>query len=77
LTGIVNWHGEVSWRDAGSLLFYAAVMLALDVPQFLKKDHTTMLHWHWLLRGIAYAAMAVMLAVFYTGRAVPFIYFQF
>jgi len=77
LMSMVHWHGDIPLRDLGRLGFYAVVILAIDVPQFLKRDHTVMLHWHWLLRGIAYAAMAVILAVLHTDRSIPFIYFQF
>jgi hypothetical protein len=77
ITGILNWHGGFPWQDGGKLVFYALLTLGLDVPQFRSGDHTIMLRWHWVARGIAYAAMALMLAELHTDREIPFIYFQF
>ncbi|MBM4079897.1 MAG: MBOAT family protein, partial [Planctomycetes bacterium] len=77
LTGILNWHGGLPLAEVGKPVFYALLTLGLDVPQFRSGDHTIMLRWHWLPRGVIYGAMAVMLMVMRTDREIPFIYFQF
>jgi D-alanyl-lipoteichoic acid acyltransferase DltB (MBOAT superfamily) len=67
------------------LAFFVALVLLIDIPQFISRDHTAFLKWHWfsyrLLSGIMlislYGIMAVMIILSKATDAIPFIYFQF
>jgi D-alanyl-lipoteichoic acid acyltransferase DltB (MBOAT superfamily) len=54
------------------------LVLAIDIPQHISRDHTVILRAPWPIRGAAYATAVLLLAMFAEmGKNVPFIYFQF
>ncbi len=77
LSGLVSFRG--SW-DLQRLMLPAAligVVLCIDIPQAIGREHTAVLRWPWLLRGLTYATIVLAMVLFRTGKNVPFIYFQF
>lgn len=57
--------------------FYALLILLIDLPQYLTKDHAVMLRWRWPVRGAAVAAMLLLIVLLAPNHDTPFIYFQF
>ena len=57
--------------------FYVLLVLAIDIPQYRKENHTVMLEWPWPLRGVAYAVMLILIIILRPSHETPFIYFQF
>jgi alginate O-acetyltransferase complex protein AlgI len=60
-------------------LAVAAIVLALDVPQYLSGEHTIFVRMPWWVRSPVYCGLclAVLGRLLYGGREIPFIYFQF
>ena len=54
-----------------------ALLMLIDIPQFRRDDHTAMIEWHWLPRGLVYAAFILLIVLLTPEDDVPFIYFQF
>ncbi|MFQ5766780.1 MAG: MBOAT family O-acyltransferase [Acidobacteriota bacterium] len=79
ITGIVSLRG---FTDT-SLAFWSlpfsrmALVLFLDVPQFLAGDDAAILGWPWPVRGLSYAGLVMALVLLRREISVPFIYFQF
>ena len=53
------------------------LVLLIDIPQYLRNDHTAMLEWPWMLRGVVYGSMIILMILLAPGNETPFIYFQF
>ncbi len=85
LTGIVTLRaggkmfqpGALAFNDVVTVAFFAALVLMIDIPQYIRKDHLAMLKWHWLPRGLVIALMLFLLLVMGENNDIPFIYFQF
>ena len=77
LAGVLSLRPGVDHALLIKIIFYLAIILALDGPQYLSGSHTIMLRWHWAWRGLFYAIMVFMLCICRSGHAYPFIYFQF
>jgi alginate O-acetyltransferase complex protein AlgI len=77
LSGIVLWHGGFNVCQIAGALWFIAIVLALDLPQYFAKSHTIILRWPWAFRGLVYATMIMLIFVSRSDRAIPFIYFQF
>lgn len=77
LSGILAFEGGFSVRSLMLPVLLTALVLAIDIPQYLSRKHTVMLSWPWPVRGLVYAALVFILAVFRSESDVPFIYFQF
>lgn len=77
LIGILNWHGGFDVLQIAGAIWYMAIVLALDLPQYFTKSHTIILRWPWVFRGLAYATMITMIFVSRSDHAISFIYFQF
>jgi hypothetical protein len=75
--GIVSWHGGFHVMEIAGAIWFMAIVLALDLPQYFSKSHTIILRWPWVFRGLAYATMVTMIFVCRSEHALPFIYFQF
>jgi len=79
LKGIILLQGQCEnylfyfWR----LAFFVGLVLMIDIPQYLKNDHTVMLEWPWGLQGVAYGLMVILMILLAPGNEIPFIYFQF
>jgi hypothetical protein len=58
-------------------LAIAALILIIDIPQFLRKDHCVMLRWPLSRRVMACSILCVWLVMTRRMDNVPFIYFQF
>ena len=68
------------WPDGGAAALFAALLLLLlfiDAPQYQRGEHTAMIEWHWLPRGLAYAGFILLIVLLLPEDDVPFIYFQF
>jgi hypothetical protein len=61
------------WRIA----FYIGLVLLIDMPQYLRNDHTAMIQWPWVLRGVVYGSMIILMILLAPANELPFIYFQF
>ncbi len=59
-----------------AILIPYALMLAVDLPQYIVKDHAALLRWPTYVRNLAVAAM-LFLVLLGLGTRAPFIYFQF
>ncbi len=57
--------------------YAVAMLLFIDIPQTMKRNHTIMLRWPVAVRGLAYALMIFTLLATKTNEEIPFIYFQF
>jgi len=78
LGGIARLQGGTTNRTAIALLVLAAgTVLLIDLFQHRARDHTPMLRWPPVARGLAYGLMVVPIVVFSGGAPVPFIYFNF
>lgn len=69
--------GAVSGDALAMLLLAAVALLLIDVPQYLKQDHSDMIDWEPLRRGALVGSMVLAIVVFSGAPPVPFIYFQF
>ncbi len=66
--------------EAGAAVTFVALLsllLFIDVPQYLRGRHAAMIEWHWLPRGLVYAAFILLILLLTPEDDVPFIYFQF
>jgi D-alanyl-lipoteichoic acid acyltransferase DltB (MBOAT superfamily) len=75
--------GILAFRDLASVGLWpvavAAIVLALDLPQYLSGEHTVFVRMPWWVRSPVYCglSLAVLGRLLYGGRELPFIYFQF
>jgi hypothetical protein len=60
-----------------SVAFYVMLVLAIDIPQYVTRNHTFLLRWPWPMRGAVAAAMLVLIVLLAPNHDTPFIYFQF
>jgi len=88
LTGLLNFRGKLGREQGGVSLdpeelqvaafAFLALVLLVDLPQYRSKDHTRILSWPVVWRGLAIFILAVWLILTRrTDAHVPFIYFQF
>jgi len=77
ISGIFAFRGSVDAYSLRVPVFMVLLILLIDIPQAIKADHTVVLRWPVLARGVTYAAMMIVLAVYGNSNDVPFIYFQF
>jgi D-alanyl-lipoteichoic acid acyltransferase DltB (MBOAT superfamily) len=79
LKGIIQLRGTCEnylfffWRIA----FYIGLVLLIDIPQYFRNDHTAMLEWPWVLRGVICGSMIILMILLAPANEMPFIYFQF
>ncbi len=72
-TSALFQHGSIQ-----TLVFYACVSLAIDLPCWYRDRELPIVRNHpWALRGAGYAAGMLILAFFREGTSDAFIYFQF
>jgi len=78
ITGIGALRGGLP-ETAAAATFVAllALLLLIDLPQYRRGTHTAMIEWHWLPRGLVYAAFILLILLLTPEDDVPFIYFQF
>ncbi|MBN1346304.1 MAG: MBOAT family protein [Phycisphaerae bacterium] len=76
LWGIVSMRGgePFGWLNPAMLLL---LLLMVDVPQYLRRDHTVVLRASWPVRGGYYAFLLLTLVIMGGAASEPFIYFQF
>ena len=55
----------------------AALVLLIDIPQYLKREHCVILTWRFGWRAAAFALLCVWLIMLRETENVPFIYFKF
>jgi alginate O-acetyltransferase complex protein AlgI len=72
--GLISFDADTMTHAAVSI---AALLLLVDIPQFLKKDHCVMLRWPLPRRAIGFGILCVWLLMIREIENVPFIYFQF
>jgi alginate O-acetyltransferase complex protein AlgI len=79
LYGILTMRGGLSGAlpHLATIACYVVMVLAVDLPQYRSGDHTIMLKWHWLIRGVAVALMILLIVLLAPENETPFIYFQF
>ncbi|MFN8445494.1 MAG: MBOAT family protein [Caldilineaceae bacterium] len=77
IKGIAALRGmDTFWAILPSIVIPWLLMLAVDIPQFIAKEHTALLRWPVTVRHVAVAAMLFLIFLGLGTRA-PFIYFQF
>ena len=59
------------------LLYGAAVVCLIDIPETWAKKHEWLVDKPWLLRAALYSVYTVLLVLTWTRNYEPFIYFQF
>jgi D-alanyl-lipoteichoic acid acyltransferase DltB (MBOAT superfamily) len=64
-------------RVGQAVLAIAALVLLIDLPQYLKREHCVVLSWRFSWRVAAFALLCVWLIMLRETENVPFIYFQF
>lgn len=79
LAGIFRMQTSLAGLKALTLPLLGGMLLLLfiDVPQAVTRNHTVLLTWPLWLRGIVYASLVLILVIFRSEADVPFIYFQF
>ena len=77
ISGIFELRGGLSLGAWALPIGMSAIVLFIDIPQYITKDHTVMLRWHWVLRGLSYAGLILLMVLMRSNQDVPFIYFQF
>ncbi len=53
------------------------MLLLIDLPQYLKRDHCVMLKWSFPVRSAVFALLFFWIIMIRGRENVPFIYFQF
>lgn len=76
LWGILAFRGGEPFHWFNPLLLLLLLML-VDVPQYVWRDHTAILRAPWPVRGAFYATLTLFLLVMGGDVGEPFIYFQF
>ena len=77
INGIVALRGmETLGTVLPSILIPWLLLFAIDIPQFMAKEHTALLRWPIAVRNVAIAGMLFLIFLGLGTRA-PFIYFQF
>jgi D-alanyl-lipoteichoic acid acyltransferase DltB (MBOAT superfamily) len=77
LSGIASLRGDWTAYHLRPLVYVVVLMLCIDVPQAIAREHTITMKWPALVRGFSYAMMLLVLVVYGSRADVPFIYFQF
>ena len=79
LNGLLTFRGMDSLRviDLATIGFYACLVLLVDFPQYLLKDHCAILRWHWPICGFVLFVMSFLILLLCPDNETPFIYFQF
>jgi alginate O-acetyltransferase complex protein AlgI len=82
LYGILTWHPATASSPASPLglriAALCACIFALDLAQEFSKDEVFILRQQWVVRGMCYASLIILILVFGgLGANIPFIYFQF
>jgi alginate O-acetyltransferase complex protein AlgI len=77
LAGIASLRGGLELSAWVLPVGMTALLLLIDLPQHLQRDHTAMLRWPWPLRGLVYAGLILAMVLLRSGDEVPFLYFQF
>jgi D-alanyl-lipoteichoic acid acyltransferase DltB (MBOAT superfamily) len=87
LRGIAAWKGAYDFHLFDAVPFELGPMelviwmtlwlLFIDLPQYVRRDQTTMLTWPFWLRGLVYTVFVLLMVTVQRGDEVPFIYFQF
>jgi len=81
LAGAARPAGSLIRLDPDALgqaaLAVAVLLLVVDIPQYLKRDHCVVLRWRFPWRVAAFTVLCVWLIMLREIENVPFIYFQF
>jgi alginate O-acetyltransferase complex protein AlgI len=80
IEGILTLRGGWAGLPFGwgaKLLVFAGLTLFADWPAYVRNRQEGLLDWPWFARGVAYAAMVLLLIVLRPLDDTPFIYFQF
>lgn len=73
LQGALEAHGFYFCK----LAFFVALVLLIDIPQYISRDHTALLKRHWAVQGLIYGIMLILIILLAPYDEIPFIYFQF
>ena len=80
IQGIVTWRGGgtvLPLALLGKVMFYAVLTLFTDIPAYIHNRQERMLEWPWIVRGMIFAGMLILLILLRPLDDTPFIYFQF
>ncbi len=80
VAGILTLRGGLAglpWGTAAKVAVFALFTAFLDFPAYRRDSQEALLGWPWPVRGIAYAAMFLLIVLLRPLNDVPFIYFQF
>ncbi|NOX59833.1 MAG: MBOAT family protein [Planctomycetes bacterium] len=77
LSGIVMFRGGLQLKLLLMPVGMTLLLLFIDIPQYVSRDHTVMLRWPWVVRGLVYVGFVFALLILGVETNVSFIYFQF
>lgn len=78
LGGILSLRGGAPAVDQAAILLTAAVIVfVIDLAQRNSQEHSVVVEWAPIARGLAFGVMALGIVMFSGGETTPFIYFQF
>ena len=79
LQGIISLQGELAGHGFYfcKLGFFVGLVLLIDIPQYISRDHTAFLKCNWAVQGLLYGTMLVLILLLAPQNEIPFIYFQF
>jgi D-alanyl-lipoteichoic acid acyltransferase DltB (MBOAT superfamily) len=77
LGGVFALRGGLELSSWVGALGMVGLLLLIDVPQHLRRDHTAALRWPWPVRGLYYFVLVMAILLLRSEDDVPFIYFQF
>lgn len=77
LVGIIAFQGTLPIGTLKWFIIASALVLAIDIPQYITQNHTVVLRWPWILRGVTYTTVVLAIFMLRSNGSTPFIYFQF
>ncbi|MBI2301547.1 MAG: MBOAT family protein [Armatimonadetes bacterium] len=77
LSGIVHWHGPLAVKRLGGLAGLLVALALIDGPQVRAGEHEACRRWPWVLQGLYYAFLVLLIVMVRPSSNAPFLYFQF
>jgi D-alanyl-lipoteichoic acid acyltransferase DltB (MBOAT superfamily) len=75
--GIVSFQGGMPVNALKLFVVALTLVLLIDIPQYVKQNHTVILEFPVVLRAVSYAAVVLAMFLLRSNGQIPFIYFQF
>ena len=75
--GIFDLRGGLGLSSWAMPVGVIALMLFIDIPQYVTGDHTIMRRWPWPVRALIFTGLILAMVLLRSNEDVPFLYFQF